>query len=384
MVQSPSAASSIKPGSVIAEKYRVEKELGRGGFGVVVRAVHLTLDEPVAIKILTEGDAGPEAFAEDAERFRREAQATAALKGEHIVRILDVDVLPTGFPYIVMEYLDGDTLHFVLHTKQLSVGEAVDVTIQMLSALGEAHAAGIVHRDLKPANVFLAKTRSGTPIAKVLDFGVSKQNMNPDAKTLTRTGAVIGTAAYMAPEQMLDAKRVDGRVDLWSAAVILYELLSRKNPFDDPNDATALTSSLSRAPTPLSFYRPSTPPPLDAFLVRCFERDPNRRFQNATEMAFALAELSTPRAARALDALRSTKAPRGAAAPGGLSRPQTLPPGGVRAQTAVQKGLPIIIPILALAIGLGLGIAGAVLYFRPHAKPPVAAPSASVVKPRAR
>ncbi len=377
-------APNIKPGAVFAEKYRIERELGRGGFGVVVKALHLTLDEAVAIKILTEGEAGPEAFAEDAERFRREAQATAALKSEHVVRILDVDMLSSGFPYIVMEYLEGDTLHFVLHTKQLSVSDAVDVTIQVLSALGEAHAAGIVHRDLKPANVFLAKTRSGTPIAKVLDFGVSKTGMNPDAKTLTKTGAVIGTAAYMAPEQMLDAKRVDGRVDLWSAAVILYELLSRKNPFGDPNDANAITSSLSRAATPLSHYRPNIPPSLDSFLLRCFDRDPSKRYQTAAEMAFALADLSTPRAARALDTLRSTKAPRGAASPGGMSRPPSAPQPAVRPRAKKQKHLPIIVPILALAVGLGLGIAGAILYFRPHPKPPALVPSAVPAKPRAR
>ncbi|MDB4943832.1 MAG: Protein kinase, partial [Labilithrix sp.] len=151
------------PGSVIGGKYRIERELGRGGFGVVVSAVHLTLDQRVAIKVLTtvEGT-GTAEWREDLARFRREARATAALRSEHVVRVLDVDVLPAGNPYLVMEYLEGHTLHHVLHTRpSIPVGEAVDHVVQVLDALAEAHAAGIVHRDMKPANVFLTEGPGG-------------------------------------------------------------------------------------------------------------------------------------------------------------------------------------------------------------------------------
>src|SRR5262249_28809373 len=151
-------------------------EIGRGGFGVVVRARHLTLDQKVAIKILTEGEGStPEEFAEDAARFRQEARATAALRGDHVVRVLDVDVLESGVPYIVMEFLEGQTLHDLIYPRgPLPIDDAIDYTLQVLAALAEAHAAGIVHRDLKPANVLLSKGLGGQLQAKVLDFGVSK------------------------------------------------------------------------------------------------------------------------------------------------------------------------------------------------------------------
>ena len=220
---------AVRPGSMIADKYRVERELGRGGFGIVVSAIHLQLDQRVAIKILTAGEGGEAEWQEDAARFRREGQATAALRSEHVVRILDVDVLESGNPYMVMEYLEGETLHALLHTREpLPVAEAVDHVVQVLAALGEAHAAGIVHRDLKPANVFVTRGAGDTPVVKVLDFGVSKVGAHSaiDRVTgapppITKTGALIGTVAYMAPEQMLDAKRVDARADLWSVAIIL-------------------------------------------------------------------------------------------------------------------------------------------------------------------
>ncbi|HEY8074223.1 MAG TPA: serine/threonine-protein kinase, partial [Labilithrix sp.] len=243
------SGSRVRPGYTIADKYRVEKELGRGGFGIVVRARHLALDEPVAIKILTDAGSGEADWREDSARFQREAQATAALKSEHVVRIHDVDVLDEGLPYIVMEYLDGETLHHVLHSRgPLVIEEAVDILLQVLAALAEAHAAGIVHRDLKPANVFLTKGKAGLQIAKVLDFGASKSDVHGSIGGLTKTGALIGTAAYMAPEQMLDAKRVDARADIWSAGMILYELVSKKMPFGDPNDPATAAAVITKPP----------------------------------------------------------------------------------------------------------------------------------------
>ena len=193
---------AVAPGTVIGRKYRVKRELGRGGFGVVVSAVHLTLDRKVAIKILTAGDGGDAEWQEDAARFRREGHATASLRSDHVVRILDVDVLESGNPHLVMEYLEGQTLHALLHTGgPIPVGVAVDHIVEVLAALAEAHAAGIVHRDLKPANVFVTKGAGDIPIVKVLDFGVSKigahSGIRPagGAQPITKTGAVIGTAA---------------------------------------------------------------------------------------------------------------------------------------------------------------------------------------------
>ncbi|MBS2014409.1 MAG: serine/threonine protein kinase [Deltaproteobacteria bacterium] len=324
---------TVEPGRTISDKYRVEKEIGRGGYGIVVRALHLALDQKVAIKILTPGDGSEKEWAEDSARFRREAQATATLKSEHIVRILDVDRLETphvagGCPYMVMEYLEGDTLHNVFHTRgPLSVTESVDTMVQVLAALGEAHAAGIVHRDLKPANIYLTRGHGGAPVAKVLDFGVSKMaaatfSGSSGGGPITKTGAVIGTVAYMAPEQMLDAKRVDARADLWSAGLILYEILTKELPFGKENAPTLVTSILTKPPIPLTAIRPDIPPRLEAVIMRALQKPADARYPTAAAMAAALAEFASPQARTALDAVRSYGPPRGAAAPAEKGRPR--------------------------------------------------------------
>jgi serine/threonine protein kinase len=370
---------------VIGGKYRVEREIGRGGFGVVVRAVHLQLHRPVAIKILTEGEGNDVDWNQDAERFRREAQATAALRGEHVVRILDVDALETGAPYIVMEYLDGHTLHHVTHSRgPLSIQEAVDIAIQTCAALAEAHAAGIVHRDLKPANVFLAKVPQVGTVVKVLDFGVSKMGGSGNSHALTRTGAVIGTVAYMAPEQMLDAKRVDGRADLWSVGQILYEALSKQLPFGPQAAPTLVDSILTKPATPISALRPDVPPQLDGVLMRCFEKDAERRFQTASELGAALADFATPRSRPALEYLFHAPPPGGAAAPG------PNPPPRISRHTYPAPFVPVgkrrsnapLIAALAIAM-VALGLVALVVFMKNEspAPPPPAAPPASLFPP---
>ncbi len=309
----------LRTGVTIGDKYRVERELGRGGFGVVVRAVHLALDQRVAIKVLTEGEGSTEQeWAEDAERFRREATATAALRSEHVVRVLDVDVLDGGYPYIVMEYLDGKTLHEVTYTspKPLRVEDVVDYGIQMLAALADAHACGFVHRDLKPANVFLSTGVGGAPLVKVLDFGVSKV-LAAASLRLTRTGAMVGTLAYMAPEQMRDARRVDGRADLWSVGVVLYEALTRTHPFGAHSAGPKVVTAILNNPVPpLRDARHEIPPGLDAAILRLLEKDPARRFSTAAEVAMALAPFAPPRSRPVLDAIFRTPPPQGPAMPG--------------------------------------------------------------------
>lgn len=372
----------MKVGMVIGGKYRVEREIGRGGFGLVVRAVHLQLHQPVAIKILTEGEGADVDWNQDAQRFRREAQATATLRGEHVVRILDVDALESGAPYIVMEYLEGQTLHHATHSRgPLSVREAVDIAVQTCAALAEAHSAGIVHRDLKPANVFLAKAAQGASVVKVLDFGVSKMAGSGNSHALTRTGAVIGTVAYMAPEQMLDAKRVDGRADLWSVGQILYEALTKQLPFGPQAAPTLVNSILTKPATPITTVRPDVPPQLEAILMRCFEKEAERRWQTASELGMALAQLGTPASRPAVEYLFRAPPPSGAAAPG------PNPPARISRHTnpiPIQvKPPPSMLPLVAVfaLLTVALGVIALVVFMRSDAPPPrttaTATPAAS-------
>lgn len=351
---------AVKPGRMIAGKYRVERELGRGGFGVVVQARHLAIDQVVAIKVLTPAEDG--GWKEDAARFKREAQATAALRSEHVVRILDVDSLEDGSPYMVMDFLEGETLHHTIHTRgPLVAEEAVDHVIEVLAALGEAHGAGIVHRDLKPANVFVTRGAGGTMVAKVLDFGVSKIGAHSGlgagsqgAQPITKTGAVIGTVAYMAPEQMLDAKRVDARADLFSVGIILYELLTKQTPFGPQTSPTIVTTMLTKPPTPLSALRPDLPPKLERVVMRCLEKQPENRPATAALVAAALAPFASMRARAALEALRRAPRPTGAAAPPEKGGPRHLV-GARRSRatlTIAILGAVVTVGLLGLAVGI--------------------------------
>ena len=333
----------LRPGAMIGDKYRIEREIGRGGFGVVVRARHLTLDQKVAIKVLTEGEGSTEAeFAEDAARFRQEARATAALRSDYVVRVLDVDVLPSGYPYIVMEFLEGQTLHDLVYTRgPLPVEEAVDYVLEVLAALAEAHAVGIVHRDLKPANVLLARGLGGATKAKVLDFGVSKM-LGAASQRLTRTGAVVGTVAYMAPEQMLDAKRVDGRADLWSAGLVLYEALARTHPWGNTvTGPRVVTAILNDQLKPIRALRPDVPPGLEAVIGKLLEKDAAKRFPTAAKAAKALAPFASVRSRSVIDVIRRAPPPSGAAAPEDVQerRDSRAPgPGGSQGSRSRSKG----------------------------------------------
>jgi serine/threonine-protein kinase len=375
---------NVKPGAMIGDKYRVEREIGRGGFGVVVRAVHLTLDQRVAIKVLTEGEGSTDAdFEEDAARFRREAKATAALKSEHVVRVLDVDVLECGYPYIVMEYLEGRTLHELVYTQgPLLVEDAVDYVLQVLAALAEAHSVGIVHRDLKPANVFLSKGIGGVMHAKVLDFGVSKM-IGGASRRLTRTGAVVGTVAYMAPEQMIDAKRVDGRADLWSAGLVLYEALAKTHPFGSASAGAKVVTAILHDPVPpLSTVRPDIPPALEQVVMRMLEKSPDRRFATALEVANALAPFAPLRSRPVLEEIRRSPPPSGAAAPGATTVREPARPSAAPAPSkAPRTALGLLLATTTATVIVGAIAAYALYAPRSRAKTPsvevVAEPSAA-------
>ena len=272
-------------GEMIANKYRIEAMLGHGGMGAVLAARHVELGHRVAIKILHHGGQGSEA------RLLREAQTCAQLTNDHIARVFDVGRLPGGDPYIVMEYLAGEDLSKVASRGPLRIGDAVGFVMQACTALIDAHAAGIVHRDLKPANLFLTTRTGGTPLVKVLDFGISKMvGEAPQAwQALTSTGIVLGSPQYMSPEQIRAAQDLDVRTDIWSLGVILYELILGRPPFLAPTfSALCVAIATEEAPAP-SALRQDIPPGLAQIIQRCLAKDRAARFASAADLMAALA-----------------------------------------------------------------------------------------------
>lgn len=264
---------TLQPGDVLVGKYRIERELGKGGMGVVVAARHIQLGELFAIKImLPEMLDHPEALA----RFLREAQASARLHGEHVARVHDVGTLESGIPYMVLEYLEGTDLDNVLVSRSaLGLGEAAAYVLQVGEALLEAHGQGIVHRDLKPANLFLTRRANGSPCVKVLDFGISKDvtGANNVTPKLTKTGSIMGSPHYMSPEQLVDSKNVDARSDIWALGIVSYELVTGTLPFSAETMPEIIAKVLSLQPPPPSQVRPGIPPAFDALLARCTEKN---------------------------------------------------------------------------------------------------------------
>ncbi|WP_437726691.1 serine/threonine-protein kinase [Sorangium sp. So ce861] len=275
----------VQPGDVLLGKYTIERVLGQGGMGTVLAARHRELGELFAIKLLL-----PQALANTnaTERFVREARAAVRLKGDHVVRVHDVGKLETGAPYMVMEHLVGSDLQqVVLDRGPLPVDEAVDYVLQACEAVAEAHAHGIVHRDLKPANLFLTRRPNGAPWVKVLDFGISKQ-LSPDHIDLTKSGALIGSPFYMSPEQMVRARRVDTRSDIWSMGVVLHHLVTGKLPFPAEDLTEVVAHVLQEEPIPPSQQRPGLPGEVDTVVALCLQKRPEHRFQTIDELAAAL------------------------------------------------------------------------------------------------
>ena len=282
----------IEPGDLLEDKYVVEEEIGRGGMGVVVRARHVQLDQPVAIKILREGFlAGDEAQA----RFLREARALARFQNENVVRVMDLGRLPSGTPYMVMEYLAGSDLSALLRERgPLPVEEAADYVMQAAAGLSEAHAEGIVHRDLKPGNLFLAKRPDGTQIVKVIDFGVAKSVAGGTA--LTQGHVVLGSPRYMAPEQLKSSRHVDTRADVWALGAILYRLLTDRTPFEHKGMQELLKAITTERPKRVRHWRPELPEELDDAIDRCLQLDPNDRTPSVAALARELAPFAPSRA----------------------------------------------------------------------------------------
>jgi serine/threonine protein kinase len=256
--------------------------------GIVVRATHLQLGEAVALKFL-HGHVAQDA--DHVQRFLREARAAVRIKSEHVARVMDVGTLPSGAPFIVMELLVGEDLHRVTCQRgPLPVAEAVEYVLQACRAIAEAHQLGIVHRDLKPANLFLTRRADGTPLIKVLDFGISK-SMEGSDQSLTATGDALGSPPYMAPEQIRDARLVDGRTDIWALGSVLYTLLAGRPAFLAPNSAGTLAKIMADPVPSLRDARPDVPAQLEAIVLSCLEKSPEQRLQRVEQLAAALSSV---------------------------------------------------------------------------------------------
>src|SRR4051812_33125682 len=279
--------SHVGPGLIIGGKYRLEEEIGRGSMGTVYRAVHVTLGQRVAIKLIS----GEHLQSSEArKRFSVEAKAAAKLRSRHVVQVYDDGETPEGNPYIVLEYLEGETLEQRLEREHdLPLVDAVGIVAHVSRALARAHAQGIVHRDLKPANIFLVKSEDDEVgwIAKVLDFGIAKLE-NQGEKGTTQAGTVLGTPLFMSPEQVRGASSVDHRADLYSLGMCLFHMLTGDYAYYSPNYSDILVAICT---LPLPFLReksPWVPVTVEQWFQRACAREPLERFQSADEMSEAL------------------------------------------------------------------------------------------------
>jgi serine/threonine-protein kinase len=363
------AQSPLRAGDILAGKYRVERQIGRGGMGIVLAATHLQLEHLVAIKVLRRD------VVEDDKALTRllaEARAAAKIRSEHVARVLDVGTLENGSPFIVMEYLEGEDLADLLDRQgALDVTMAVQFLLQSCEALAEVHAAEMVHRDLKPGNLFVAKLPDGSLSLKIVDFGISKHiggSARHHASTTT-TSTVLGSPYYMPPEQMR-AEPVDERSDIWSLGAILFEMLTGRPPFLGDTLPEVYAAVLSGTVPSVSSLRPDIPQGLDDIVQRCLDKDPGQRFCDVADLAEALGPFggvtsaqsvervtrilsnpelfrgrtsATPRAGAVEPvAFAGSALPAGVTAPGGAVAPGGAAPGGAApAGSAAPGGVPV-------------------------------------------
>jgi len=266
-------------GMLLADSYEVLRVIGEGGMGRVYEAKHARLpNKRYAVKVL-HGDLSRQP--DVVTRFQREAEAASTLSHPNVIGVYDVNRTLDGRPYIVCEMLEGEELgDYLERAGKLPVGPAVRIVRQVCHALGAAHAHGIVHRDVKPENVFLTGDPAG-PLAKVLDFGISK--VAESGASLTKTGMVMGTPAYMAPEQARGDK-VDKRADIYAVGAILYHALTGRRPFDETDPLATLTAVLVQEPARPCSLVPSLPPALELVIQRAMAKEPAARYQTLEDL----------------------------------------------------------------------------------------------------
>lgn len=279
------ARTSVEPGQVLLGKYRIVRKLGAGGMAEVYEATHLQLGSRLALKLPLGRHATPKGGA----RLLREAQVAASLDPDRVVRVFDVGTLEGGTPFMVLEYLEGQTLAaLVAERERLPLDIAIAFTVEACLGLVEAHRRGIVHRDIKPSNLFIEQRRDGSQRLKILDFGIASIRAaavaHEEPCTLTDSSAAIGSPPYMAPEQVRGADDVDARCDVWALGVTLYQLLSGALPFHGTGPAL-IASIVTDLPPPLGKVGVDVPPELEALIQRCLSKDPSQRPATAADLA---------------------------------------------------------------------------------------------------
>jgi serine/threonine protein kinase len=283
-----------RPGDVLAGKYRIEERLGQGGMGAVFRATHLVSEKPIAIKWMLRSPSDESAR----RRFVREARVTGRIDHPNVVDVYDISEQPDG-GYLVMELLHGETLRARLGVGLMGVTEAIDLLLPAMRGVSAANKAGVVHRDLKPENIFLCRDPAGAPReAKVLDFGISCL-LATDAtdSTLTNEGALLGTPAYMSPEQIQGGLDIDARTDVYSFGVILYELLTGSLPFSAASNHSLMVAITTTQPKHPSELRPDLPLEIARIVMRALAKDREQRFASVDSLIAALLPYSSAKSA---------------------------------------------------------------------------------------
>ncbi|MDD5308508.1 MAG: protein kinase [Deltaproteobacteria bacterium] len=276
-------------GEVLEGRYRLLKKIAEGGMGSIYLGQHMAIGREVAVKLLRTEFVGSEVIVT---RFYREAEAAARIKHDNIIDIFDLGVSPWGEPYLVMEYLEGESLAAVLdRIGPVDLDAACGIMAQILRALQAAHEAGIVHRDLKPENIFLVHGRDGARTVKLIDFGISKFSREGEKAKLTRTGSVLGTLEYMSPEQARGRADVSHLTDIYAAGVVFYQMLTGTFPFTGGNYSELFINTLTMPPLPPGEAYAGFPAEAEPIVMRALAKDPADRFESAAQMLDALSRL---------------------------------------------------------------------------------------------
>jgi len=286
----PTVSTMIKPGFILAGRFSIEDTLGSGGVSTVYRGKDLSIGRTVAIKMLQQQPLKDE---KEIQRFLQEAKAASAVSHPNVITIFDFGVTSEGQPYMVMDYIDGDSLDELMKIQQFSLARILSIFIQVCDALSAAHKKNIIHRDLKPSNIMLLKNDDGEDVVKLVDFGMAKFLLESEDLKLSKTGDLFGTPLYMSPEHF-KGKKLDARSDIYGLGCALYEALTGTPPFNGASLYELMSYHVNEEPSKLPFLRPGKkiPQELESLLFKMLAKDPEERPQTMAEIKSELSKIS--------------------------------------------------------------------------------------------